>query len=214
MMISAVKSRFLSREFARKAEAVDLTPKIRNLPPGDGVVSSEDFHASAAGIATDHRPASVEETLNSPPGSPRDGEGLQTSGSQAGVGGKVAEGVGNSSGDSGASYRFNPAPRYPQKARRLRHEGLVVLRAKVSGSGKIDGLRVAATSGFPELDAAAEQTVWKWRFNPAMQEGRPVGSEVEVPIRFSLSHGTVLAASQFAESLPNRHSDDVGAPQK
>jgi len=83
-------------------------------------------------------------------------------------------------------YRDNPAPPYPGPARRRGHEGTVLLAVEVLAEGATGKIRVERSSGHPLLDDAALQAVREWRFEPAMKNGTPVPSWVEVPIRFVL----------------------------
>lgn len=83
-------------------------------------------------------------------------------------------------------YRDNPAPPYPGPARRRGHEGTVLLAVEVLTGGATGRIRVERSSGHPLLDDAALQAVREWRFEPAMKNGTPVPSWVEVPIRFVL----------------------------
>lgn len=75
-------------------------------------------------------------------------------------------------------------PLYPEKARRDRTEGTVVVQALVTKSGSV--AKTLITKSIPALDAAAVQSVAKWKFKPAMSKGAPVAVWVAVPVRFSL----------------------------
>jgi len=81
-------------------------------------------------------------------------------------------------------YSENPSPRYPPIARRRGYEGRVMLYVKVLADGTVGDLEVRETSGHAMLDRAAVKTVRKWKFEPALREGRPRTMWVEVPIRF------------------------------
>ncbi len=48
--------------------------------------------------------------------------------------------------------------RYPPQALRLRHEGTVTLEVTVGASGSVVGMKVAESSGWPELDREAERS--------------------------------------------------------
>jgi len=87
-----------------------------------------------------------------------------------------------------AAYLDNPKPAYPQKARKLRQEGLVVLGLKLNDCGDISNVLIARSSGHPLLDDAAVATMKRWHFTPARLGEKAVESEVEVPIRFKLSN--------------------------
>lgn len=84
-------------------------------------------------------------------------------------------------------YRDNPAPPYPGPARRRGHEGTVLLTVEVLVEGTTGRIRVVKSSGHPLLDEAALQAVGEWRFEPAMKNGTPIPSWVEVPVRFVLN---------------------------
>lgn len=84
------------------------------------------------------------------------------------------------------SYLKNPAPRYPEEARRLEQEGLVLLRVEVGSDGNVKEVRIKESSGFPLLDQSALRTVRKWRFHPARAGHLTLDSTVMVPVRFRL----------------------------
>jgi protein TonB len=80
----------------------------------------------------------------------------------------------------------NPKPPYPLAVRRRGIEGRVVLTAKVRIDGGCEDVRLKQSSGHEALDAAALDTVRKWRFLPARRAGQAVEAWVEVPIVFKL----------------------------
>lgn len=80
----------------------------------------------------------------------------------------------------------NPAPAYPEAARRARQEGLVLLEVAVSSEGRAARVDVRDSSGYPILDRAAREAVRDWRFQPARFGAVAVESVVEVPVRFRL----------------------------
>lgn len=83
-------------------------------------------------------------------------------------------------------YLRNPAPRYPEEARRAGHEGLVILLVRVDRGGFPSSTEIQESSGHPLLDESAAKAVKRWRFYPAKIGSLPVESKVEVPIRFRL----------------------------
>jgi protein TonB len=86
-------------------------------------------------------------------------------------------------------YRVNPAPEYPIASSRRREEGVVMVQVRVDANGAPSAISLAASSGYPLLDAAALDAVRRWTFDPARAAGAPVSSLVTVPVRFSLSDG-------------------------
>lgn len=85
-----------------------------------------------------------------------------------------------------AAYFVNPAPPYPEAARRDRIEGVVLLRVQVRADGRVREVALHRSSGSALLDRSALAAVRRWRFEPAREDGVAVDSEVEVPIRFAL----------------------------
>ena len=80
----------------------------------------------------------------------------------------------------------NPPPTYPAMSRRNGEQGRVTLRVSVDTEGRVLGLEVVETSGHLALDEAARRAVRDWRFQPAMQDGRPVLASARVGITFRL----------------------------
>jgi biopolymer transport protein TolR len=80
----------------------------------------------------------------------------------------------------------NPSPEYPPASRLRGEQGRVTLLVQVDMAGRVAGVSVLNSSGFPALDRAAEAAVRRWEFDPATQEGRPVFSTTTVGINFRL----------------------------
>lgn len=80
----------------------------------------------------------------------------------------------------------NPKPPYPLAARRHGAQGRVVLSVQVGADGASHEVLLKRSSGHAVLDAAAQQTVRRWRFVPARRGDTPVESWVDVPILFRL----------------------------
>jgi protein TonB len=82
----------------------------------------------------------------------------------------------------------NPAPVYPDEARRMRQEGVVMLEVLVSSGGSAEEVTVIRSSGYALLDRAAAEAVRQWTFQPARTAGLPVACRVQIPVRFSLAN--------------------------
>jgi len=87
---------------------------------------------------------------------------------------------------SSAAYLRNPAPPYPEAARRSGKQGTVTLRVRVARDGAATRVTVEKSSGSPHLDAAALEAVKAWRFKPARRGADAVESWMLVPIVFRL----------------------------
>lgn len=86
-----------------------------------------------------------------------------------------------------AAYLSNPEPPYPPAARARGEVGTVRLRVRVGADGRPEAVELAQSSGYAQLDRAAENTVrLQWRFVPAQRGGSPVADMVIVPIAFRL----------------------------
>lgn len=79
---------------------------------------------------------------------------------------------------------FSPKPAYPLDALRQSEGGLVTLRVQVSAQGLPTKVEVSRRSGFRALDRAAVSTVRRWKFAPAVRNGKPVAAVVIVPVEF------------------------------
>ncbi len=77
-------------------------------------------------------------------------------------------------------------PPYPPSAKRLEQEGTVTLQLYVTEDGRVADARVAKSSGVPALDTAALNESRRWRFLPAMTEGKPVASWYTISVTFNL----------------------------
>jgi protein TonB len=84
-------------------------------------------------------------------------------------------------------YASAPPPVYPTAARRMRHEGTVLLEVLVGVDGRPLRVDVRQSSGHRQLDdAAREQVLARWRFRPAMRDGRAIQAIGLVPVNFRL----------------------------
>lgn len=84
-------------------------------------------------------------------------------------------------------YEIAPPPPYPVDAIRNSLMGTVMLRVLVDVDGRPIDVRIERSSGHRVLDAAARKHVLaKWRFRPAMQDGRTVQAIGLIPVDFHL----------------------------
>ncbi|MEY4495462.1 MAG: hypothetical protein RL744_526 [Pseudomonadota bacterium] len=88
--------------------------------------------------------------------------------------------------NSDASELNNPKPPYPAISKKLREQGLVLLKACIGANGSLDSLDLKQGSGFSRLDQVALQTVKQWKFIPAKKGGTPIPMCYELPVKFIL----------------------------
>ena len=80
---------------------------------------------------------------------------------------------------------------YPPLAERLGQQGDVYLRVLVLPTGQVGDVRLARSSGFTQLDAAALVGVGSWFYIPAVRNHRPVGYWMLVEVRFRIRGSAV-----------------------
>ena len=120
------------------------------------------------------------------------------SGSGGGVGSGSGPGVGpgHGGGFGGGAYRIGngvsapraletPDPEYSEEARKAKYQGVVVLWLIVGPDGKPRDIKVTRPLGMG-LDQKAIEAVNRWRFEPAMKDGRPVAVQINVEVNFRL----------------------------
>jgi protein TonB len=86
-----------------------------------------------------------------------------------------------------AALLTEPRPKYPPEAYRAREEGTVIVQADIDASGNASEVKVVRHSGSRILDRAALDEVRKWKFSPAIEDGRAVASSVQVPVDYKLA---------------------------
>lgn len=93
---------------------------------------------------------------------------------------------------SKATYKIgsknNPHPPYPLIARKRGFEGNLILKVYVNKTGYVDRINLKKSSGFKILDNISIETISKWYFTPAKQNGNNVKDKLEIPIKFVLNN--------------------------
>jgi protein TonB len=91
---------------------------------------------------------------------------------------------------STVEYVREPSPRYPPQSRRLREQGLVVLRVVIDERGEASSIEIETSSGHARLDDAARDAVLRAAFRPYVEDGEPRRALVLIPIEFALNRGS------------------------
>lgn len=91
---------------------------------------------------------------------------------------------------STVEYVREPSPRYPPQSRRLREQGLVVLRVVIDERGEASSIEIETSSGHARLDDAARDAVLHAAFRPYVEDGAPRRALVLIPIEFALNRGS------------------------
>lgn len=86
---------------------------------------------------------------------------------------------------------INPvSPVYPDMAKRMGIEGIVVLEVDVYKDGTTGNIQVLKSlmSGIGGLDETAKEAVRRWKFQPGRSGGKAVDTTVIIPIEFTLTN--------------------------
>jgi len=78
----------------------------------------------------------------------------------------------------------HPAPVYPEEAIRTKTQGTVQVQTLIGADGFVRD--AIALAGPPLLRDAALDAIWQWRFQPAMDDGHPIGVWARIPVKFTL----------------------------
>lgn len=79
------------------------------------------------------------------------------------------------------------APSYPSESKKLGEEGSVGLALYLNEAGRVQEARVETSSGFPRLDdAAVKHATRSWKFEPCIDDKKPVACWHKIKFRFQL----------------------------
>ena len=77
-------------------------------------------------------------------------------------------------------------PVYPQMARNIRVQGMVLFSAVIGRDGSI--LNLTLLSGHPLLAPAARDAIRQWRYSPTFLNGDPVEVATTIEVNFILNN--------------------------
>ena len=102
-------------------------------------------------------------------------------------GGSSATGTVASTGVTTAAVLIKSVnPRYPTQAQRASREGWVIVSYTVDAEGNVNGVKVVNSEPRHIFDRAAVDAVERWKYTPAMRDGKAVESNREQRIMFKL----------------------------
>ena len=98
-----------------------------------------------------------------------------------------SEGNGHSGDGAARLAMHSPKPHYPLASRRLKEQGLVVVRLCVNDQGIVEQTEVSKSSGFEGLDQSALKALALWKFIPVKSSAISVSSQCfQTPVQFTL----------------------------
>jgi len=89
-----------------------------------------------------------------------------------------------------------PKPKYPLLARSQGISGSVRFRLTINEQGEVVRAEKLFSSGEEILEQSAERAISRWRFSPAVHNGKPGYGQVIVTMEFKLEEAKVLNLSQ------------------
>lgn len=107
--------------------------------------------------------------------------------------------------DASVSYRKMRPPVYPKEAIAAKISGVLYVRAHVDPQGNVAEAyvdQVVPVSALALKDAAVV-AVKSWQFNPSTRNGRPIESDVLVPMRFRLDGATETTSNAGTPVYPD-----------
>lgn len=130
------------------------------------------------------------DTVGNPLGSIHGIDGI--GGLGPGNGNKAGPGIGDDAqiaaigpGVSRPEVILRAEPEYSEEARKAKYSGSVWLSVIVDTDGTATSIRVVRSLGMG-LDEKAIEAIRKWRFRPAMSNGKPVRVHAQIEINFRL----------------------------
>lgn len=79
-----------------------------------------------------------------------------------------------------------PSVRYPLASQNNGEEGTVTLLLAVQPDGSISDIRIARSSGYLRLDAAAQKALRNIKLQPATCHGKPIAVRIHQSITFKI----------------------------
>lgn len=121
---------------------------------------------------------------NTAPAGPVSSSSSSTSGASAARGA-----AGTTDGDGGGETKGvvlldGPRPVYPADSELYGEKGEVVCLLHIDAEGKVTRVEIVATSGYKRLDRSALEGLKRWRFQPALENGKPVACKLRHKVSF------------------------------
>lgn len=184
----------LPRLARRQFTPPSATPRTANpvLVIAPALIAPAEFHVPEIDLAQLGDPLARDGASSSGPGN---GGGIGD-GRQGGVGKNHGPGYGSEDGGgisatfatgrvSAPTVLYKVEPEFSEEARKAKYQGTVVLTIEVGEDGKPRGLRVVRGLGLG-LDEKAIEAVSRWKFRPALKNGRAVPASARVEVNFRL----------------------------
>ena len=152
---------------------------------GERSLTSESLMVNLVNLST-HQPSQRKETAIPKTTAITSIENLNPRPSEISSANSGERGGGPSSNLIARQFLHNPKPIYPLLSRKLREQGLVMIKLCVNQGGLVDEASVSKSSGFQSLDRSALATLSQWRFLPLSSALNHSSQCFQAPVHFSL----------------------------
>lgn len=152
---------------------------------GERSLTSESLMVNLVALRT-HQPSQRKEALISKTAAITSIENFNPRPSEESSVSTSGRGGGHSSRLISIQVLYNPKPIYPLSSRKLREQGLVMIKLCVNQGGFVDEASVSKSSGFQSLDRSALATLSQWRFLPLSSAPNQSSQCFQAPVHFSL----------------------------
>jgi len=105
----------------------------------------------------------------------------------------------------------NPPPIYPLALKEKGISGRVVIEATVDAAGNVSKAKVIESSD-AAFSGAALKAFRQWVFSPAMKNGQPIATKVQIPFSFKTIKPTPPKAGPGDEAKPGAGATRAPAP--
>ena len=175
-------------EMPEKAEPAELLPPPEPEPVAQPAPAPVTPPAPAPAPAPTPAPAPAPAPVQPPASPQKPAPTAPASPTPAPAAPSTLESGGGSSGhiDAHPSLERPIRPTYPIGSRRRGEEGTVILDVSVSAAGDVSSVTLVASSGFPDLDRAAQRAASQARFKPGTRDGQPAPASARLTLIFRL----------------------------
>ena len=97
---------------------------------------------------------------------------------------------------TGGELIRSPTPAYPRRARLNGVEGQVTVRYTVDERGRVDELEVLSAEPGKIFQASVLKAVRRWRYEPFLDDGEPVGARVTRTFEFAIRKEPLAAGEK------------------
>lgn len=191
------------QNLSRPAKPIGGRPSVPNVTPTTSIPKPSPVFVPVPDLTPDEPEAVYEESKEPVPDLKGQlstdlslGEVYGPSGTGGGTGTGPLSGPGGGTGGDGVytvgsgilepEAILKPPPKFTDDSIRNRISGIVLLYGIIRKDGRVDSLKVIRGLGYGLDEEALTTVATKWKFRPAMKDGKPVDCYVTIEVNFTL----------------------------